>query len=76
MHRVKGLEYNQIIIAGVNDGVVPLERSGSVTSDSTVKKEVERMELALLYVAATRAKKEVLVSSFGEGSRFLGLVNL
>lgn len=71
MHRVKGLEFDRVIIAGVNDGIVPFERAGTDTSDPVVKQESEIHERALLYVSATRAKKEVLVTSFGKASRFL-----
>ena len=72
MHRVKGLEFDRVIIAGVNDGIVPYEGYGAGSSDSVVRNDSEMQERALLYVAATRAKKEVLVTSFGEMSKFLG----
>ena len=71
MHRVKGLEFDRVIIAGVNEGVVPFEGAQSYSSDTVVKRESEIQERALLYVSATRAKKEVVVTSFGKSSRFL-----
>jgi len=72
MHRVKGLEFDCIIIAGVNEGVVPSEKTGfRKSTDPVIKRETETHERALLYVAATRAKKNVLVTSFGKTSRFL-----
>lgn len=71
MHRVKGLEFDRVIIAAVNDGIIPFESLESLSSDATVRKELEINERALLYVSATRAKKEVLVTSFGKSSRFL-----
>jgi len=71
MHRVKGLEFDRVIIAGLNDGIVPYEGVMSDSSDPIVKRESEVHERALLYVSATRAKKEVLVTSFGKPSRFL-----
>jgi hypothetical protein len=74
MHRIKGLEFDWIMAAGVNDGIVPLEGVLS-TSDLVVLKEWELQERALLYVSVTRAKKEVLVTSFGKPSRFLMLKN-
>ncbi len=70
MHRVKGLEFDRVIIAGVNDGIVPLEGYGG-SSDPGVRRDAETQERALLYVAATRARKDVLVTSFGTPSRFL-----
>jgi superfamily I DNA/RNA helicase len=71
MHRVKGLEFDRVIIAGVNDGIVPYMTEGNASSDSEIQQETEVQERALLYVSATRAKKEVLVTSFGEPSKFL-----
>jgi len=71
MHRVKGLEFDRVIIAGVNDKIVPWEGHGDVSGDPVVKKENEDHERSLLYVAATRAKKEVVVTGFGNISRFL-----
>jgi len=71
MHRVKGLEFERVIIAGVNDGIVPLRGEWLNTSDSVIKNESDIHERALLYVAATRAKTEVLVTSFGKPSDFL-----
>jgi superfamily I DNA/RNA helicase len=71
MHRVKGLEFDKVIIAAVNDGVLPDPRSIQETADSTIQKGEELKERALLYVASTRAKKEVLVTSFGKPSRYL-----
>jgi hypothetical protein len=71
MHRVKGLEFDRVIIAGVNRGVVPLKYVSDMTNDPTVREESEIHERALLYVSATRAKNEVLVTGFGEMSEFL-----
>ncbi|MCK4378461.1 MAG: UvrD-helicase domain-containing protein, partial [Deltaproteobacteria bacterium] len=77
MHRVKGLEFDRVIITGVNDKIVPWEGHGDVSGDPVVKKENEDHERSLLYVAATRAKKEVAVTGFGKMSRFLvGEANL
>ena len=72
MHRVKGIEFDRVIIAGVNDGIVPFKGFDAETSDPVVKRDSEIHERALLYVAATRAKKEVVVTSSGKASRFLG----
>ena len=71
MHRVKGLEFDVVIIAGVNDGIVPLELDANPSSDPVIRIERENRERALLYVAATRAKKEVVVTSFGKKSPYL-----
>jgi superfamily I DNA/RNA helicase len=72
MHRVKGLEFDRVIIAGVNEGIVPLKVEWATTSDPVIQSDRETQERALLYVAATRAKREVVVSCFGKPSRFIG----
>jgi superfamily I DNA/RNA helicase len=72
MHRVKGLEFDYIIAAGVNEGTVPLATSQSVNSDPFEAAENETRERALLYVAATRAKRGALITSHGGKSPFLG----
>ena len=71
MHRIKGLEFDTVIIAAVNEGIVPLVAAVNNTDDPVVRKESENRERALLYVAATRAKRQVIVCSFGSASRFL-----
>lgn len=71
MHRVKGLEFDRVIISGVNDGIAPYTRVSAGTSDKIVERESETQERALLYVAATRAKREVVVTSLGKVSKFL-----
>ncbi len=71
MHRVKGLEFDHVFIVGVNEGVVPLDAASDEASDAVAEREQEEMERALLYVAATRAKRGVTVTSHGGQSRFL-----
>ena len=72
MHRVKGLEFDRVIIAGVNDGIVPLKVGWATINDPVIKSDRDTQERALLYVAVTRAKREVVVSCFGKPSRFIG----
>lgn len=71
MHRVKGLEFDYIVVAGVNEGIVPLTASQTTVSDVYESAENETRERALLYVAVTRAKRAALVTSHGKKSRFL-----
>lgn len=70
MHRVKGLEFDHVIIAGCNDGVIPLD-AARTSYDPEEVEENEILERALLLVAATRAKKRVLVTCSGEKSSFI-----
>ena len=72
MHRVKGLEFDRMVIASVNDGLVPLAAAIDATDEGSPERTAaDTAERALLYVAATRAKKELSVLSFGTPSPFL-----
>ena len=75
MHRVKGLEFDDVIIASVNDGVVPLQFSLFGDSSSDMAEETDNLERALLYVASTRAKKKVLMTGYGKSSPYIMLTN-
>lgn len=65
MHRVKGLEFEHMIIVCMNDSVFPLKTT------SADKNEHENLERSLLYVAATRTKRTLLVTSYGVPSQVL-----
>ena len=71
MHRVKGLEFDRVVIASMNDGLAPLPAALEERCDAVERESAETGERALVHVAATRAKREVLVLSFGRPSRFL-----
>ena len=69
MHRVKGLEFQHLFVAGVNDDKLPLMNFQS--NDPVEIREHEISERALLHVAITRAMKSLTVSSHGTPSKFL-----
>lgn len=71
MHRIKGLEFDHIIIASANEGVLPLAYGDAQSQDPVIQEEHYNRERALLYVAATRAKKEVLITSYGQPSTLI-----
>lgn len=59
MHRIKGLEFQYVFLAGINDGVVP--EAKAISSDDPVEqRDALFNERALLHVAATRAVKRVI----------------
>jgi len=64
IHLSKGLEFDNIYLAGVNEGVLPHQRS-LISTDGI---EEERR---LMYVAMTRARKKLVISFYGIASRFL-----
>ena len=65
IHLSKGLEFDCVFIAGCNEGILPHSRSLGTAL------EIEE-ERRLLYVAMTRAKKELNLSFYDIPSRFLG----
>jgi len=70
MHRVKGLEFNHVLIAGVNEGVIPLSfYPPNTNQDGVIETEIQ--ERCLLHVAVTRARDSLTVTSFGIPSPFL-----
>ena len=70
MHRVKGLEFPVMILAGINSGVIPL-RLPAADSDPIAKADHENRERSLLFVAATRARDLLIVTFSGQPSAFL-----
>ena len=70
MHRVKGLEFEHVVVAGVNENIVPLAKAMSADNPHE-QAEGEKRERSLLYVAVTRAKQTVLITYVGEPSIFL-----
>ncbi|MCY4450631.1 MAG: hypothetical protein OXC01_01650 [Immundisolibacterales bacterium] len=71
MHRVKGLEFERVVMASVNDGLVPLSAAMDTRSDDAARESAETEERALVYVAATRARRELPVLSYGMPSPLL-----
>ena len=72
MHRVKGLEFDRVVIASANEDTLPLAAAVNATeADSMERIAADTAERALLYVSATRARKELTLLSFGTPSTFL-----
>ena len=67
IHQAKGLEFDYEFLAGMNDDIFPSyfsTRNGSITEE----------EKRLFYVAITRAKKALFLSSSGRPSRLLDYI--
>jgi superfamily I DNA/RNA helicase len=71
MHRVKGLEFTCVFILSANEGIIPRSSVIKGSSDPMLCAERLEREKALLFVAATRARDLLFVTSYGEPSRFL-----
>jgi len=64
IHLAKGLEFDNVFIVGVAEGFLPHGRS--LESESSTEEERR-----LMYVAMTRARKNLAISFYGIPSRFI-----
>jgi superfamily I DNA/RNA helicase len=71
MHRVKGLEFPRVLLAGVQEGTVPLALSDDALPDAAAREDHALQERRLLFVAATRARDELVVTGYGVRSPLL-----
>lgn len=72
MHRVKGLEFDHVLIVDASDGVLPPRGAVKRAQREDGVDELLQGEKCLLYVAMTRAKKSVSISYVGVMSELLG----
>lgn len=72
MHRMKGLEFRCVSVAGVGANMVPASKSVTPADEDkqTHDQDIER-EKCVLFVACTRAREELLVTWHGARSPFL-----
>jgi len=71
MHLAKGLEFRCVAVMACDDEVVPLQQRIDEVSDEADLKEVYETERHLLYVACTRARDRLIVTSTEPASEFL-----
>jgi len=71
MHLAKGLEFKAVVVIACDDEVIPLQsRIENVMDDSDLQ-EVYDTERHLLYVACTRARDRLMVTSVQPASEFV-----
>ena len=70
MHRVKGLEYPCMLLAGVQAGEVG-RVDNKEFGDAASRNAFVEQERRLLYVAATRARDELVITGFGDRCEFV-----
>ena len=63
LHAAKGLEFPAVFIAGVRQGILPLEAKGRLAD--------EQEERRLFYVGLTRAKEELVLTTGPQPGKFL-----
>ncbi len=71
MHLAKGLEFRTVVVMACDDEVIPLQKRIETVADDADLEEVYNTERHLLYVACTRARDHLLVSSVDPASEFL-----
>lgn len=72
MHSAKGLEFARLAVVGVNADTVPLPIAVTPAAEDARQHELDVLrERCLLYVAATRARDELLVTGSGPASELL-----
>ena len=71
MHLAKGLEFRAVAVMACDDEVIPLqERVESIAEEADLE-EVYNTERQFLYVACTRARDHLLVTSITPASEFI-----
>jgi superfamily I DNA/RNA helicase len=71
MHLAKGLEFRAVVAMACDDEVIPLQERIETVGDDADLQEVYDTERHLLYVACTRARDHLLVTSGNTPSEFL-----
>ncbi|MCA9517438.1 MAG: hypothetical protein KC635_21000, partial [Myxococcales bacterium] len=70
MHRLKGLEFSCVLLCAARAGVIPLPPPAGAADDEA-RAAHDLTERALLYVAATRARDELVLTTGGPPSPWL-----
>ncbi|MDH5642410.1 MAG: UvrD-helicase domain-containing protein, partial [Nitrospira sp.] len=71
MHLAKGLEFRAVVVMACDDEIIPLQERIETVGDDADLQEVYDTERHLLYVACTRARDYLLVTSVNPASEFL-----
>ncbi len=75
MHLAKGLEFRAVAVVACDDEIVPLQARIETVAEESDLEEVYNTERHLLYVACTRARDHLLVTSGDVPSEFLADLN-
>ena len=71
MHLAKGLEFRAVIVMACDDEIIPSQARIENIGDEGDLQEVYDTERHLLYVACTRARDHLLITSMEPASEFL-----
>ena len=70
LHRLKGLEFERLIVAGIDHDSMPLRLNHKGLDEAELAAH-DLQERCLLYVATSRARDMLVVMGYGKPSRFL-----
>jgi mRNA-degrading endonuclease RelE of RelBE toxin-antitoxin system len=71
MDLAKGLEFRAVVVMACDDEIIPLQKRIETVADDSDLEEVYNTERQLLYVACTRARDQLFVTSVAPASEFL-----
>ena len=71
MHLAKGLEFRAVVVMACDDEIIPLQSRIETVADNADLEDVYNTERHLLYVACTRTRDFLLISSVAPASEFL-----
>jgi superfamily I DNA/RNA helicase len=71
MHLAKGLEFRAVVVMACDDEIIPSQTRIESVADNADLEEVYETERHLLYVACTRARDNLLVTSGDVPSEFI-----
>jgi len=71
MHLAKGLEFRAVVVMACDDEIIPLQERIETVGDDADLQDVYDTERQLLYVACTRARDHLLLTSVEPRSEFL-----
>jgi superfamily I DNA/RNA helicase len=71
MHLAKGLEFRTVVVMACDDEIIPWQERIETVADDADLEEIYNTERHLLYVACTRARDHLLVTSTEPASEFL-----
>jgi superfamily I DNA/RNA helicase len=64
MHRIKGLEFDHVLVVGAGSDTIPYP-AALLVDDELSRREAEWRERALLYVAGTRGRRSLRITATG-----------
>ncbi|MGB0743663.1 MAG: 3'-5' exonuclease [Opitutales bacterium] len=71
MHLAKGLEFRAVVVMACDDEVIPSQERIEAIGDAADLEDIYNTERQLLYVACTRARDHLLITSRDPASEFL-----